>query len=70
MSLIHWVGLGVGTPKDRDEVNNRDVWECDGWVWEVEAIDAQSRLRLTRKTVVFVSIMGKCSETVVYCFVY
>ena len=29
-SPIHWVGLGTGTPKDRDEVNKRDVCECDG----------------------------------------
>ncbi len=28
--LIHWVGRGTGTPKDRDEVNNREVCECDG----------------------------------------
>jgi hypothetical protein len=28
--LIHWVGLGTGTPKARDEVNKRDVCECDG----------------------------------------
>ncbi len=23
----------TGTPKDRDEVNRREVNECDGWVW-------------------------------------
>ena len=27
---IHWVARGTGTPKDRDEVNKRDVCECDG----------------------------------------
>ncbi len=35
MSHIHWVGLGAGTPKDRDKVNNRDVCECENlefWV--------------------------------------
>ena len=26
---IHWVTRGTGTPKDRDEVNRRDVSECD-----------------------------------------
>jgi hypothetical protein len=31
VSHIHWVGLGTGTPKDRDKVNNWDVCECDGW---------------------------------------
>jgi hypothetical protein len=25
-----WVPRGTGTPKDRDEVNRRDVCECDG----------------------------------------
>jgi hypothetical protein len=28
--LIHWVGRGTGTPKDRDEVNRREVCEYDG----------------------------------------
>jgi hypothetical protein len=23
---------GTGTPKDRDEVNKREVCECEGWV--------------------------------------
>ncbi len=26
----HWVGRGTGTPKDKDEVNNREVCECEG----------------------------------------
>jgi hypothetical protein len=30
MSPIHWVVRGTGTPKDKDEVNRRDVFECDG----------------------------------------
>ncbi len=28
--LIHWVGRGTGTPKDKDEVNKREVCECEG----------------------------------------
>jgi hypothetical protein len=27
---IHWVPRGTGTPKDRDEVSKREVFECDG----------------------------------------
>jgi hypothetical protein len=27
---IHWVERGTRTPKDRDEVNRREVSECDG----------------------------------------
>jgi hypothetical protein len=30
MSRIHWVVRGTGTPIDRDEVNIREVCECDG----------------------------------------
>jgi hypothetical protein len=30
VTLIHWVGRGTGTPKDRDEVNDREVSEDDG----------------------------------------
>jgi hypothetical protein len=30
MPHIHWVARGTGTPKDRDEVNKREVCECDG----------------------------------------
>ena len=26
---MHWVDRGTGTPKDKDEVNKRDVYECD-----------------------------------------
>ena len=29
-SHIHWVPRGTRTPKDRDEVNRREVCECDG----------------------------------------
>jgi hypothetical protein len=32
-SHIHWVVWGTGTPKDRDEVNRKEFWVCDGWVW-------------------------------------
>jgi hypothetical protein len=27
---IHWGGRGTGTPKDKDEVNKREVCECEG----------------------------------------
>ena len=29
-SIKREVGRGTGTPKDRDEVNRREVCECDG----------------------------------------
>jgi hypothetical protein len=41
-SHIHWVDQGTGTLKDRDEVNRRDVCECDGWVCVLEVIGAPS----------------------------
>ena len=49
VSRGHWVPRGTGTPKDRDEVNRRDVSECDGSVCVLEVIGAPSMLRLTRK---------------------
>jgi hypothetical protein len=30
LASIHWVGRGTGTPKDKDEVNKREVCECEG----------------------------------------
>ncbi len=38
MSHIHWVAQGTGTPNDKDEVNKREVCECDGCVCDLEAI--------------------------------
>ena len=49
MPRIHSVGRGTGTPKDRDEVNRRDVCEWDGWVCVLDVIGVPSMLRLTRK---------------------
>jgi hypothetical protein len=42
-------GYKTGTPKDKDEVDRREVCECDGWVCVLEVIVTLSRLRLTRK---------------------
>jgi hypothetical protein len=30
VSRTHCVGRGTGTPKEKDEVNNREVCECEG----------------------------------------
>ncbi len=46
---IHWVDRGTGTPKDRDEVNRREVCECDGWVCDLDVIVVPSKLRVIRK---------------------
>ncbi len=32
MPRIHWVARGTGIPKDRDEVNRREVCECEIFV--------------------------------------
>ncbi len=48
---IHKVVRGTGTPKDRDEVNRREVCECDGCMCVLEVIGTPSRLRFTRKDV-------------------
>ena len=36
------VGDWTPTPKNRDEVNRREVGECDGWVCDLEAIGVPS----------------------------
>ena len=41
MSHIHWVARGTGTPNDKDEVNKREVYECDGCVCDLE-VDSPS----------------------------
>ncbi len=38
MSHTHWVPRGTGIPKDREEVNKREVWECDGWVCDLDVM--------------------------------
>jgi hypothetical protein len=48
--LTHWVGRGTGRPKDKDEVNKREVSECEGWVWDLDAIGDPSRLSTIRKS--------------------
>ncbi len=48
---IHWVVWGTGTPKDRDEVNRREVSECDGWVWERHGEGVSSVFKVIRSVV-------------------
>jgi hypothetical protein len=31
---------------DKDEVNRREVCECEGWVWDLDAIDEPSRFHI------------------------
>jgi hypothetical protein len=49
MTRIHWVARGTGIPKDRDEVNRREVCECDGWVGDLDMMEAPSKLSVIRK---------------------
>lgn len=46
-----------GTPKDRDEVNRREFWVCDGWVCDLEAIGAPSMFSLIRRAA---TLAGMC----------
>jgi hypothetical protein len=56
MLRIHWVVRGTGTPKDRDEVNKREVSECDGWVCDLDVMDTASKSSVIRKTVVLTRV--------------
>jgi len=42
-SHIHWFPRGIGTPKDRDKFNRREVCECDEWVCDLEVIGTPSK---------------------------
>ncbi len=42
MPHIHWVERGTGTPKDKDEVNRREISECDGCVCDLEVVGVPS----------------------------
>jgi hypothetical protein len=52
VSYIHWVPRGTGTPTDRDEVNRREFWVCDGWVCDLETIGVPSIFKTIRNAVV------------------
>ncbi len=56
MSLTNWVGRGTGTTKDKDEVNNREVCECEGWMWDLDAIGDPSKLIFVRKAATLVRV--------------
>jgi hypothetical protein len=47
--LRHWVARGTGTPKDKDEINRREVCDCDGWVCDLDVMGAPSILSIIRK---------------------
>ena len=44
----------TGIPEDRDEVNRREVFECDGWVCDLETIGVPSILRVVRNAAALV----------------
>jgi hypothetical protein len=51
----------MGTPKYRDEVNRRDVSECDGWVCVLEVIDVPSILSVIRKVADMMRVLSTFS---------
>ena len=48
---------GTGTPKDRDEVNKREVCECDGWVCDLDDTGTSSIFKIIRNTTVLVRML-------------
>ncbi len=48
MTHIHWVVRGTGTPKNEDEVNKREVCECDGCMCDLEGIGIPSIFNFIR----------------------
>ena len=68
MSRIHWVARGTETPKDQDEVNKREVCECDGCVCDLEAIGDSSIFNVIRSGAILVRMLStldlSCEEKV------
>jgi hypothetical protein len=62
----HWVVGGTGKPKDRDEVQRREVWECDGWVCDLEDTGVASIFRLIRSA----GALAKISHPWKTCFLW
>ena len=53
--VSHTLGsVGDWSLKDRDEVNRREVWECEGWVCHLEDIGVSSICRLIRSVFVMI----------------
>ncbi len=68
MSHIHWVERQnkLETPKEKDEVNKREVHEYDGWAHDPDAIVTPPTPRPTHKTETLVrvssTIVSSCEE--------
>ena len=52
MSHIHWVTRGTETPEDKDEVNKREICECDGCVCDLETLGVPSIFNVIHSDVV------------------
>ncbi len=57
MTHIHWVVRGTGTPKDKDEVNKREVSECDECVCDLETIGVPSIFNVIHSAAVLVRML-------------
>jgi hypothetical protein len=53
--------LQTGTPKDKEEVNRREVSECHGWVCDLDVMDTPSKLSVLRKTAVLLRMFPTLS---------
>ena len=50
MTHIHWVTWGTVTPEHIDEVNKREVCECDGWVYDLDDTGTPSIFNIIHST--------------------
>ena len=70
LHVSHTQGVtGTGTPKDRDEVNRQEVYECDGLVCDLDVIGVPSKLSVIRKAEALTMLRGtldlSCEENTV-----
>ncbi len=68
MSLIHWVSRQnkLETPKEKDEVNKREVHECNGRTHDPDVMEGPPTPKVTRKSEVLTrespTIVSSCEE--------
>ena len=53
---MNWVTRGTGTPKNRDKVKRREVYECDGLVCDLDSTGVPSIFKRIRSTEVLTRI--------------
>ncbi len=64
-SHTHWIGRGTGTHKDKDEVDRREVWDCDVWACVLEVLKLRWKIWSRSSLVLMDLLVG--TELILFC---